>query len=83
VEAEIVLSYDDEREAEAVAKALSADNRKLPKNLIVKTERRNSKVWTYIKCEKTLGTFIATIDDLLSCASTAERTITSCRAAQT
>jgi len=83
MEAEILLLYDDEREAEAVAKALSADNRGLPENLVVKTERKNSGVWSYIRCEKSLGTFLATIDDLLRCASTAEQTILSCKTART
>lgn len=73
LEARITLSYKNIRDAEAVAKAVSPDNVKVPSGLVVETRRRGSKVFTLIKCEKGLSTFIATIDDLLSCVSVAER----------
>ena len=73
MEAEITLSYKNEREAEAVAKAVSPDNVKVPAGLFVKTIRRGSKVFTTVECETRLQTFIATIDDLLSCVSIAEK----------
>ena len=73
MEAKITLSYKNEREAEAVAKAVSPDNVKVPLGLFVKTTRRKSKVFTTIECETKLETFMATIDDLLSCVSIAEK----------
>lgn len=75
MEAEIVLEYDESAFAEAVAKAVSPDNFKTPKGLTVKTSWKNGKVFTSIKCKKNLPTFIATIDDLLFCVSTAEKTL--------
>lgn len=75
LEAEIVLKYDDETVAEATAKAVSPDNFKTPKGLAVKTTWRKTKVVTMIKCKGKFSTFIATIDDLLFCVSTAEKTI--------
>jgi len=75
LEAEIILEYDDEKVAEAIAKAVSPDNFKTPSGLTIKTEWRERKVLTKIKCRGKLLTFIATIDDLLFCASTAERTL--------
>lgn len=74
LEAKITLSYENVRDAEAVAQAVSPDNLKVPLGLVVETKRRGSRVITLIKCEKGLSTFIATIDDLLSCVSVAERT---------
>jgi len=74
LEAKIKLSYKNEREAEAVAKAVSPDNVEVPLGLLVKTVRRGSKVFTTIECETKLETFIATLDDLLSCVSVAEKT---------
>jgi tRNA threonylcarbamoyladenosine modification (KEOPS) complex Pcc1 subunit len=74
LEAKIKLSYKNEKEAEAVAKAVSPDNVEVPLGLLVKTARRGSKVFTTIKCQTKLQTFIATIDDLLSCVSVAEKT---------
>jgi len=73
LEAKITLSYKNMRDAEAVAEAISPDNVKVPRGLVVETRREGSKVLTLVKCEKGLSTFIATIDDLLSCVSVAER----------
>jgi tRNA(Ser,Leu) C12 N-acetylase TAN1 len=75
LEAEITLDYDDERIAEAVAQAVSPDNFKAPKGLSVKTTWKDGRVFTCIKCEVKLATFIATIDDLLFSASTAEKMV--------
>ena len=73
MEAEITLSYEDEREAEAVAKAVSPDNVGVPSGLFIKTTRRGEKVLTLVRCEMRLQTFIATIDDFLCCVSVAEK----------
>jgi len=74
LEAKIKLSYKNKREAEAVSKAVSPDNVEVPPGLFVKTVRRGSKVFTTVECQTKLQTFIATIDDLLSCVSVAEKT---------
>ena len=74
MEAEIRLSYKNEREAEAVAKAVSPDNVKVPQGLYVKTVRKGSEVYTKVECQKRLATLIATLDDLLACVSVAEKT---------
>jgi len=58
-----------------VAKAVSPDNVKVPKGLFIKTTRRGRRVFTRIECETRLQTFVATIDDLLSAVSVAERTV--------
>jgi len=73
MEAKIILAYRNKREAEAVAKAVSPDNIKVPYGLSVKTTHRDAKVFASIKCEIALPTFIATIEDLLHCASIAEK----------
>jgi tRNA threonylcarbamoyladenosine modification (KEOPS) complex Pcc1 subunit len=75
LEAKIVLEYDDEETAEAIAKAVSPDNFKTPTGLSIETVKKKNKVITRIKCRRKLPTFIATIDDLLFCTSTAEKTI--------
>ena len=73
MEAEVRISYENEREAEAVAQAVSPDNVKVPRGLFIKTTRSGSEVLTQIRCELRLQTLIATIDDLLCCVSTAEK----------
>jgi len=75
MEAEILLKYANRREAEAVARAVSPDNVKVPCGLSVETKASGSKVFTTISYSgERVGTFISTIDDLLSCISVAERT---------
>ena len=75
MEATVTLEYADAKIAEAVAKAVSADNFKTPIGLHVKTTEEDKKVVTEIECEGKLATFTATIDDLLFSASTAEKTL--------
>jgi hypothetical protein len=75
LEAEIVLDYDDARIAKAVTGAISPDNFKTPKGLKVKTVQETGRVVSRIACEVKLATLISTIDDLLSCTSTAEKAV--------
>jgi hypothetical protein len=75
LQARIILEYDDEKTAEAVAKAVSPDNLKTSKGMSVKTKKDSRNVVTSINYGGKFLTFIATIDDLLFSASTAERTI--------
>jgi tRNA threonylcarbamoyladenosine modification (KEOPS) complex Pcc1 subunit len=75
LEAEIVLDYDDAQIAEAIASAVSPDNFKTPADLSVKTTWKDGRVLTRIECKGKLATFIATIDDLFSCVSTAEKAL--------
>ena len=75
MEATITLDYGDAKTADAIANAVSPDNFKTPTGLTIKTARKNSQVVTEITAEGKLSTFIATIDDLLFCVSTAEKTL--------
>jgi hypothetical protein len=79
LEAEIILEYNDVKIGEAVAKAVSPDNFKTPKDLTIKTTWKDGKVLTTIKCKTVLPTFIATIDDLLFCTLIAEKTLRATR----
>lgn len=79
MEAEIALEYDDLRIAKTVAEAVSPDNFKTPKSLTVATMWKRKTVFTTIKCEGKVETFIATIDDLLFCISTVEKTLQTTR----
>jgi tRNA threonylcarbamoyladenosine modification (KEOPS) complex Pcc1 subunit len=79
LEAEIIITYDDEESAEAVARAVSPDNFKAPSGLSAKTRREGNDVVTHILCRRKLQTFIATIDDLLFSISLAEKTLKTAR----
>jgi len=73
--AEISVSYETTREADAVFEAVAPDNVKVPKGLLIKTVKQGTKVFTKVECRTKLLTFIATIDDLMSAISVAERSI--------
>jgi hypothetical protein len=75
LEATIQLEYIDQKTAKAVGEAVSPDNFKTPMGLHVRTFMENNKVITKIQFDGRLATLTATIDDLLSCASTAEKTL--------
>ena len=73
MEAEIRLSYQDKRQVEAVAKAVSPDNAKAPHGLSIETKEEGFDVLTKLKCDAKLQTLMATIDDFLCCVSIAEK----------
>jgi len=75
LQATITLEYDHEQIAEAVASAVSPDNFKTPVGLTVKTILRKNAVVTEVAAEGKMATFIATIDDLLSSVTVAEKTV--------
>jgi hypothetical protein len=75
LEAEIILEYENAEDANTIANAVSPDNFKTPPGLSIKTERKEYKVVTQIRCTEKIPTFIATIDDLLFCVTTAEKTL--------
>lgn len=75
METKIILEYEDVKTAEAIANAVSPDNFKTPEGLSIKTTRKETKVITQVESEGKIATFIATIDDLLFCVSTAEKTL--------
>jgi len=79
LKAEISLCYKSMREAEAVFQAVSPDNIKVPRGLLIETTREGTKVSTKIECRTELMTFAATIDDLMSAVSVAERSISAAK----
>jgi len=79
LEAEIVLVFNTRKQAEAVAKAVSPDNRKIPPHLKIKTVVEGNRVRSIVKCKGKFESFLATIDDLLMCAQAADKSITAIR----
>ena len=71
----MTLDYKDQKTAQAVAEAISPDNFKTPIGLKVQTTKESNKVVTEIDCDGKLASLIATLDDLLFSASTAEKAI--------
>ncbi|MFP4005980.1 MAG: KEOPS complex subunit Pcc1 [Candidatus Hadarchaeia archaeon] len=75
IEAEVRCKYKNDSTSGAIASSLEPDNLDSPKNVDIKTERYGRKVQTNMRIEGDIETLIATLDDLLSCTSTAEKMI--------
>ncbi len=73
LEARLTFIYDTEHEAKSVNDAISPDNIEVPIGLNVETARDNCLLSTSVSCDKSIETFIATLDDLLACISVAEQ----------
>lgn len=73
--ATVILECDDIETAVAIAKAVTPDNSEVPAGLTVNTTQENKLVVTQITLDGKLATLIATLDDLLECFSTAEKTL--------
>jgi hypothetical protein len=71
--ATITLEYDNAKIASAVAKAVCPDNQEVPKGMTVITQQISNKVAAEIQVQSKMATLIATIDDLLESAGTAEK----------
>lgn len=76
MEARVSLMYQEERKAKAILEAVSPDNVDTPKSLSIKAFTEDNKVILLIKYGgENFLTLQSTIDDLLSCVSVAEKTI--------
>ena len=74
METEIKLVYKSPREAKAVSEAISPDNFETPSDLTVQTFWQEKTVTTKVRYDgDNFMTFLSTIDDILSCASVAEK----------
>ncbi|MCW3981533.1 MAG: KEOPS complex subunit Pcc1 [Candidatus Bathyarchaeota archaeon] len=73
--AELSFVYSDAKEAEAVAEAVTPDNFKVPEGLDVSSVAKNNELLSAVHCDKSLMTFLATLDDLLACISVAEKVV--------
>lgn len=71
--ARISCIYDDESISQAISSSLEPDNLQAPENVKIKTTRDENKVITEIKVDGRIETLLATLEDLLSCTSTAEK----------
>lgn len=75
MKAKVSCSYEDENIAETISSSIQPDNLDSPEGVEVKTQKRGKEVKSEIKVEGEIETLLATLDDLLSCTSTAEKII--------
>jgi len=72
MKAKIVCAYEDDSASRAIAAALNPDNIQVPKGIRVVTLARGRQVITEVEMDGRIETLLATLEDLLSCTSTAE-----------
>ncbi|MBS3815192.1 MAG: KEOPS complex subunit [Hadesarchaea archaeon] len=75
LKAEVSCSYENESSAKAISSSLEPDNLQAPENVEISTHRDGKDVVTKVTVEGRIETLLATLEDLLSCASTAEKVI--------
>ena len=68
-EADLRLTFKDEKEAEIITKSLEQDNRPLPRGLTLKMVRDGKVILFEIRCERRVRSLLTTIDDILSMAN--------------
>jgi len=72
MKAKIVYIYENDSISRAIAVALSPDNIQVPEGIRVVTLARGRQVITEVEMDGRIETLLATLEDLLSCTSTAE-----------
>jgi len=70
--ARVICAYEDGDISKAIADALHPDNLRAPKDIRIETKARGKFVVSVVEIEGKIETLLATLDDLLACASTAE-----------
>lgn len=75
MKAEVSCLYDSESTSEAIASSIEPDNRDSPEGVKIKTRKSGKKVETVVELDGRIETLIATLEDLLSCTSTAEKIV--------
>ncbi len=73
LKAELSFVYSTAKEAKAIVEAVMPDNLCVPEALVVRSATRNNEFTSTVHCDKSLMTFLATLDDLLACISVAEK----------
>jgi len=71
----ITINYRDEDTAKAVQSAIEPDNISLPTGINILTSVRGARLLIEIDCERSVGSLVTTLDDLLSCIQSAEQTL--------
>jgi hypothetical protein len=70
-----MIYYRDKDTAKAVQLAIEPDNISLPTGINILTSLQDACLLIEIDCERSIGSLVTTLDDLLSCIQSAEQTL--------
>ena len=71
----IQISYSDEKTARAIQKAVTPDNIGAPDGIHILTLVNGKTLEIEVYSERSIGSLVSTLDDLLSCVQAAEKTL--------
>jgi tRNA threonylcarbamoyladenosine modification (KEOPS) complex Pcc1 subunit len=74
-ETRITIEYRDKETARAIQSAIEPDNITLPDGIHILTSLDGSNLSIEIDSERSIGSLVVTLDDLLSCIQAAEQTL--------
>lgn len=71
----IEIAYVDEKTARAIQKAITPDNVGAPDGMHIMAYVENNKLIIEVMSDRSIGSLVSTLDDLLSCVQAAEKTL--------
>ncbi len=71
----ITIDYRDKETAIAVQKSISPDNLSLPDGMHIFLAVRGSTLELEVVTDRSIGSLVSTLDDLLSCVQAAEKAL--------
>jgi len=71
----ITIKYSDEKTAKAILGAISPDNMNLPNGMHITACTKRNTVELEIQTNRSIGSLVSTLDDLLSCIQAAEKAL--------
>jgi hypothetical protein len=72
---QIQIAYSDEKTAKAIQKAITPDNIGAPNGTHIMTFVNGVTLEIKVHSERSIGSLVSTLDDLLSCVKAAEKTL--------
>jgi hypothetical protein len=75
VSASVKVNYNTDK-GKYILEAISPDNYDAPEGVKVKAKVEGSTLELTISCSKSIGSLLATVDDLLSCIQAADEALT-------
>lgn len=73
--AKIAIRYKDKDTAKAIMLAIEPDNSNLPEGIWISTRVNGVTLFIELDCKRSLGSFVNTLDDILSCVQAAEKAL--------
>ena len=71
----IEIDYGEDDTAKAIQKAITPDNLMVPDGMHIITMVQGSVLEIEVHTDRSIGSLVATLDDMLSCIQAAERAI--------